>query len=705
MRKIALFLLTFIVAITVLASCGGEIVTTESATTESEITTTEPEMTTTQPAVTTTEPEVTTTAPESESVEPPTEETYSQGLIYRLNTQKTGYMVVGIGNCMDTDVVLPEKYQNLPVVEIVDEAFSDCKTLYTIVIPDTVKKIGYAAFKGCSKLEDVVIGCGVTSIGAEAFESCGSLTSITIPDNVECIGFRAFYHCTKLAHITLPFVGNGNADDWGALEPMAISSPMLTASEQDSRDKAHFGYIFGASSYLENGSCVPASLKTIVITGGKRIGERAFYNCGGLTSVQLPDEVTAIGEYAFQKCGSLISIIVPDKVTDIGDYAFEDCVSLKSVVLSNSSVDVGVSAFSGCYSLQYNVFDNGRYLGNQQNPYVILMGATSATVTSIAVASETQSIYYGALSDCSKLTSIVLSFVGNTKDGKSNTHFGYLFGASTYENNAACVPTSLKTVVITGGAHIGEGAFYGCSTLTGIKLPNDLISIGSKAFNGCGGLTDIAIPSSVTSIGTSAFYACNALARVDITDIAKWCEITFGGLEANPLYKAGKLYLNGVLVKDLVIPEGVERIGDYAFCFYHQLTSVTIPDGVVTIGKGAFWYCTRLASVTIGKGTTSIGNAAFRYCPGLTVVTIPEGVQSVGVNAFAMCENLTDVTIPESVTYIGKNAFSDCSNLENVYITDIEAWCLITFENTDANPLTYADKLYLNGTLVTAFPS
>lgn len=695
MKKIAVLVLFVIVTI-VIVSCGNGEVTSQDMTTD-------PTVTTTDPVVTTTDPVVTTTEPDQDAVEPP--QTYSEGLIYRLNNEKTGYMVVGIGNCVDTDIVLPEKYQDLPVLEIVDEAFSGCKTVYTITIPDTVTKIGYSAFKGCSKLESVVIGCGVKRIGNEAFESCGSLTSIIIPDTVTKIGYRAFYNCTKLADITLPFVGGDrNNGGWGGLQPLTNSSLQLAGADTDEISQAHFGYIFGASSYLENGSFVPVSLKTVVITGGESIGEGAFYDCNNLASIILPDDITDIGDRAFWNCRSLMSVVVPDKVVAIGGYAFGNCVKLTSVVLSNSSVDVGAFAFSGCGSLVYNVYDKGRYLGNEQNPYAILIGATSVTITSITVAPETESIYYGALSDCSKLNSITLPFVGKTNDGKSNTHFGYLFGTSSYEDNVDCVPASLKTVVITGSTRIDDYAFYGCNKLTNVTLPDGLKSIGAKTFWECSSLTGIMIPNSVTSIGTLAFRGCKSLSVVDITDIAKWCEITFDGHEANPLYNAKKLYLNGTLVTDLVIPDGVKHIGDYAFSFYYQLTSVTIPDSVLTIGKGAFWYCTGLANVTIGKGTTSIGDAAFRYCLRLTEITIPNSVQSLGARAFDLCENLASVTIPKSVTNIGENAFSGCTDLESVYITDIEAWCLIAFENDYANPLSYADQLYLNGVLVTAFP-
>ena len=194
--------------------------------------------------------------------------------------------------------------------------------------------------------------------------------------------------------------------------------------------------------------------------------------------------------------------------------------------------------------------------------------------------------------------------------------------------------------------------------------------IGSFAFYNCPGLTSVTIPNSVTSIGSYAFDECTGLTGVYITDIAAWCRISFDNPSANPLYYAKKLYLNGTLVTDLVIPSGVTGIGSYAFYECPCLTSVTIPDSVTSIGSDAFEGCTGLASVTIGNGVTSIGSDAFSRCYHLTSVTIPDSVTSIGDSAFRGCTRLTSVTIPDSVTSIGYNAFCGCTGLTSVTIPD-----------------------------------
>ena len=121
-------------------------------------------------------------------------------------------------------------------------------------------------------------------------------------------------------------------------------------------------------------------------------------------------------------------------------------------------------------------------------------------------------------------------------------------------------------------------------------------------------------------------------------------------------------------IAEVSLPNGLTKIGDWAFSSCSSLTSVTIPNSVTSIGSRAFYDCIRLTSVTIGNGVTSIGERAFEYCGSLTSVTIPNSVTSIGSYAFSGCRNLTSVTIPNSVTSIGDNAFLECRSLTSVTI-------------------------------------
>ena len=137
----------------------------------------------------------------------------SEGLSYKLNSNKTSYSVSGIGTCTDTNVFIPKTYNDLPVTNIGVSAFGECTNLISVDIPGSVTSIGLGAFGNCTSLTSVTIHSGVTGIGAGAFDTCTSLTSITIPSSVTSIGMGAFYNCNKLTNVTF----NGTKDQWDAI--------------------------------------------------------------------------------------------------------------------------------------------------------------------------------------------------------------------------------------------------------------------------------------------------------------------------------------------------------------------------------------------------------------------------------------------------------------------------------------------------------
>ena len=222
------------------------------------------------------------------------------------------------------------------IKSIPERAFSNCKSLTSIAIPDSVTSIDYRAFYGCSGLTSVTIPNSVTSIGYGAFEGCSGLTSVTIPNSVTSIGNYAFSKCSGLTSVTIPnsvtSIGEYAFNNCSSLISVTIPNSVTS---------------IGISAF--NGC---SSLTSVTIGNSVTyIGEMAFFGCSGLTSIDIPNSVTTIGDYAFYGCSGLTSVTIPNSVTSIGDYAFKNCSGLTSVTIPNSVTSIGRDAFEYCKGL------------------------------------------------------------------------------------------------------------------------------------------------------------------------------------------------------------------------------------------------------------------------------------------------------------------------------------------------------------------
>ena len=457
-----------------------------------------------------------------------------------------------------------------------DYVFNGCSSLTSINIPDGVENIPNYAFNGCSSLTSITIPDSVIAIGNNAFYGCSSLTSINIPDSVMMIGAYTFRGCSSLTSINIP-------------------------------DSVTF------------------------------IGIYAFYGCTSLVSLYIPNKVTSIGNYTFYGCSKLTSITIPDSVTSIEAYAFRGCSSLTSITIPNSVTTIGNYAFYGCTSLSS-----------------ITCNATVAPTISNTVFHSIKkygSLYYPKGSDYSSWLSTNSYFLGYygwnkaivakynvtststaTKICDDTSYFSQMIVDGTTKTlsttNTFTTTGEHEVVFILNGTTIGTDAFYACTTLTSITIPNGVTAIGSYAFQNCSNLASIYIPAGVTTIGEGAFDYCSKLTSI-------------------------------------TIPDSVTSIGAAAFYYCSNLASIYIPAGVTSIEPSAFYYCSNLASITIPDSVTSIGTAAFYHCDSLTSITIPNGVTKIGDNAFHL-SNLASITIPAGVTTIGTQAFAFCSNLASI---------------------------------------
>ena len=581
------------------------------------------------------------------------------------------YLCSGMENL--TSVTIPNS-----VTSIGYRAFYGCSGLTSVTIPNSVTSIGKEAFDGTAWFDNqsdgviyinqmlytykgempantsIVVRDGTTQICGSAFEGCSGLTSVTIPNSVTSIGGSAFRGCRGLTSVTIP-------NSVTSIGRSAFKGTAWLANQPD-------GVIYiNQMLYTYKGE-MPVNTSIVVRDGTTQICGYAFWNCRGLTSVTIPNSVTSIGEYAFAGDGlfggfsGLTSVTIPNSVTSIGDYAFYECRGLTSVTIGNSVTSIGDGAFSGCSGLTSVTIPNS----------VTSIGGSAffycSGLTSVTIGNSVTSIGHGVFAYCIGLTKT--NYTGDIA-GWCGINFGdWDSNPTAYSHNLYINGVEVKDLVIPDGVtSIGGWAFYKCRGLTSVTIPNSVTSIGGSAFYDCSGLTSVTIGSSVTSIGDGAFSDCRGLTKTNYTgDIAGWCGINFGDWDSNPTAYSHNLYINGVEVKDLVIPDGVTSIGGSAFYDCSGLTSVTIGSSVTSIGDGAFSDCCGLTSVTIPNSVTSIGSSAFYYCSGLTSVTIGNSVTSIGKNAYNGCRSLISVTIPNSVTSIGDHAFGNCRGLTSITI-------------------------------------
>lgn len=615
--------------------------------------------------------------------------------------------------------IITEKHE----VEAVEKSYTRGSMMYTTrytgtlnipahVVNDGIEyKVKSVYLHASDRLESLILPEGLESIN---IKDCEGLTKLTIPNSVKEI--KSLRGCTGISSLTIPesVSSISNAALSGNVGELIIYCD-IPAGKTNLWGET-YSFLFLDSKY------------TSIKVGSKMIGEKAFYGCSTIESIDILSSLIKIGSDAFANCSNLLNVnvesieklcsiefsnaaanplsyakhlyinnkeikdvILPNTIKSINPYVFSGWKELTSITIPESVTEIGEGAFTGCKGLTTFSFPNSiTCISNS-----VFEGCTG--LTSVAIPSSIISIGNRAFSGCSGLISItipegVTSIGGSAFNNCSGlTSFIISEGVTTIGSSAfsGCsgelivncnIPDSKNdyyspfynskfTSVTINGSMIGNYAFYGCSTITSIELGNYVTSIGDAAFYGCTGLTSINIPNSVTSIGAYAFRGCTGLISINI-------------------------------------PNSVTTIGAYAFMWCSGLTSITIPSSVTNIGAGAFFCssitspiyidklfvylpasyegeyiipetieticdcafsgCSGLTSVNIPESVTSIGESVFQNCSGLTSINIPNSVTSIGVKAFISCSSLTSINIPESVTSIGNGAFQYCSSLTSI---------------------------------------
>lgn len=582
---------------------------------------------------------------------------------------------------------------NIPktITTIAGNAFYGYTNLKSVTFDGgTGLTIGSSAFSSCSNLSEVYIGsieewCGISFSAsssnplyyAKKLYLNGTLvTNLTIPNNIASLKSYSFINCSDLLSVTIPSsvtkIGNSTFSGCSKLNSVYISNIeswcKISFGNSSSNPLSYADFLYLNDKYVST-LTIPSSLSSV--------GDYAFCGYIGLTSVTIPENITSIGISAFSGCTNLTAFTVKSTTPPtVNSNAFrnisqgcvlnypEGCydnyvswsewftVKAPKLCVDNIYYNITSSEESACtveVTFQGDAYNSyaDEYSGDVVIPETVTYGGKTFTVTAIGLS---------AFSGCQNLTSVTLPSTITQID-----EYGFNY----------C--TSLKSVNLPEGLMtIGPRAFRICHSLTSMEIPATVTTIGESAFYECKALQSVAFKGSVESIGSGAFNLCPALTKVSVDNISDWCGMGFNDLTASPLAvnlvrdanngvitgNTGTLYVNGEKLTELVVPDDVERINDYAFYAFDEL-----------------------ASIDFGKGLKSIGNSAFAWCHNLTSLTIPGNVTSIEREAFWGCQEVSQITIEDSeetlsLGCIGNNTtegntsglFSTCRLSQPLYI-------------------------------------
>lgn len=513
----------------------------------------------------------------------------------------------------DTIGALPTSVETVTVTKGMINSFAGQKSLKNVIISAEVTYVAYRAFDGCGAMETITVssdndnyyGNGKCLVRAsdDSLIYAVPVSVLTIPEGVKTISNLGQEICSILNNLQIP-VSLTEID-----ASIFSTCPLLDSFEVSAGNPQYF---------TEDGCLLQRDTGAVVL--------------GGADVETLPATAVSVGTYAFSG-RNISSIVIPDGVQSIENFAFCDCKELQAVSLPDNLQILGDAVFSGCDSLQYTVLNEGYYLGNESNPYLLLSEVRQKEIDSIDISPKTRLIGGSAFLFCNQLKTIV-------------------------------IPDSV--------VGIGMNAFNSCRSLIKITIGSNVVDIGSSAFSGCEKLKEVYNRSSLditkgsSDYGQVAYYAVNVYTPSSGESILNVTDD--GYIFYNDEGTVNLLGYTGTETA-LVLPDNFNGqsyiIADRAFYGFHNLKSVVISGGVTSIGDSAFAHCNSLAVVTISDDVTNIGSGAFFNCYSIVSLTIGSSVNSIPRDAFSSNKivevynrSSLDVGINGEYSFIGYNALN-----------------------------------------------
>jgi hypothetical protein len=511
--------------------------------------------------------------------------------------------------------------------------FGDAEKTDTVIIPETVQKMGNYVFMNCEKIKNIKLPSNLKSIGKTCFQGCISLTGLFIPQSVESIGGGIFGDCDALQSVEIEDENNNFIFKDGILYDVK-NGILVSAVNSLIPEKVIVDECTKTIDYSAFADC--NNLYEIEIPQGVvNIGEKAFarldhlknidipdsvtnittlafYRCNGLVSVQVPGSVTAIKNGTFRECNNLKKVILNEGITGIEQYAFYDCELLEEISIPGTVTTVGNSAFYRCKNLKNIEIPEGvtkidgsafifcsslEQIKLPQSLVSIGSGAFDNCTSLISVELPDNAIISSdTFKECKNLSDIVISDTNNNYIVKN----GILYNKNM--TRILCYPAGIKDTefsVPDTVKTIGDFAFYGTKALESINIPDSVTNIGTDAFGECSGLKEVVIPDSVTSMGEAVFYKCTSLEKVKLS-----VNIT----SPNP---AVFQYCSSL--KEVVLPESMKFISFFMFSYCKEITNIVLPDKLNSVLRSAFQNCDNLKNITVPKNVTTIQDYAFGY--------------------------------------------------------------------------------------------